>query len=59
MHSHSDRLIESCPVCQKNIKEIQESGKEMDRLGIWNFPEKWEKGKEYDIWKKKEEVVDA
>jgi len=55
IHTHSDRKIKTCPVCQKNIKEIIKAGKELDRLGIWNLPKKIKEGEEYVIWRRKEE----
>ena len=50
MHSHDDRKIKTCKICQQNIKEIKEAGEELNRLGLWNFPKKWKKGEEYTIW---------
>ena len=53
MHSHSDIRIKSCTVCQNVIKEIEESVREMDELGLWSIPTKTEKGIVYTIWKRK------
>jgi hypothetical protein len=53
MHSHPDRYIASCDVCQKRIKEIEEAGKELARLGVWNMPKKIKKGATYIVWKRK------
>lgn len=53
MHSHDDRLIKKCSICQKNIKEVIKRGKELDRLGVWNFPKKWRKGISHTVWERK------
>jgi len=53
MHSHNDRKIKSCKVCQNSIKEINEAGKELATLGTFNYPKKFEKGVDYTVWSKK------
>lgn len=39
---------------KKRIKRINESSKELDKLGIWSIPKKIKKGVEYSVWKAKE-----
>lgn len=53
LHIHPDRKIASCKICQDSIKGIEEAGRDLDRFGVWNIPEKIVKGKEYTIWKRK------
>ena len=53
LHSHSDRLIKTCPVCQKAIKEINKAGKKLDKLGTWNIPKKLKTGVDYVVWKRR------
>jgi hypothetical protein len=50
MHSHSDKKIKTCPVCQKALRKIAEAGKKLDRLGVWNIPKKIKSNTEYTIW---------
>ncbi len=54
LHSHSDKLIKTCPVCQKNIREINESGKRLAKLGVFTIPKdikkRLKRGEEVEIW---------
>ena len=56
IHSHSDKKIKTCKICQKNIEEIIICAHKLDLLGIWDIPKKLKKGKDYMIWKKKKET---
>jgi hypothetical protein len=51
LHFHSDKLIKTCPICQKAIKSINKAGKKLDKLGKWNFPKKFKTGIDYQVWK--------
>lgn len=53
MHSHSNSKIRNCQICQKAIKQINKSGKELDKLGVWTIPKKIKKGGTYTIWQRK------
>jgi hypothetical protein len=53
LHIHSDKLINTCPICQEAIKKINKAGKELDSLGVWSFPKKFKKGDGYMVWTKR------
>ena len=51
LYFHDDRKIKTCPVCQKAIAEINEAGKKLNSLGVWNFPKKIKRGVDCEVWK--------
>ena len=51
MHSHSNNFIKDCPICQENIRLIEDAGRRLEEKGMWQrLPTRVKKGEEYVLW---------